>query len=56
VLMATRPVTQPVEVVSPEQLEEAFLALTQQEFCEHEDLRTLECMARDHLAGIEHPD
>lgn len=54
--MATRPVTQPVEVVSAEQLEEAFLALTQQESREHEDLRALECMARDHLTGIEHPD
>ena len=54
--MATRPLTQAVEVVSPEQLEEAFLALSQQESCEDEDFRALECMARDHLAGIEHPD
>ena len=54
--MATRPVTQAQELVSMEQLEEAFLALNQQDSLSADDLRAAEAMARDHLAGIEAPD
>ncbi len=54
--MATQPVTQAGQVVSTEQLEEAFLALRQQQGFGDDHLRALEAMARDHLAAIEHPD
>ena len=54
--MATQPLTQAGPAVSMEQLEEAFLALRQDQGCGDDHLKALEAMARDHLAAIEHPD
>ena len=54
--MVLRSHTQAVERVSTEQLEEAFLALRQQQANGDEELHLLECMARDHLGAIESPD
>lgn len=54
--MVTRSDTQAAGRVASEQLEEAFLALSQQQAACDEELRLLECMARDHLAAIEPPD